>query len=157
MLLSFVLIRFLWWKRTDTCMQFQELFLQKSTTSQILLFLGVEISKWSPFMTSNLMQHYIFWVPNNYFIFQNTFQELFFWWSFGFDICWKTISNVDILCTHVCTISISWLHYLNLHSYFNVFKAYMHLLNFLLKIFCNVLFTQFVTRLREVQIERCKG
>lgn len=66
-------------------------------------------------------------------------------------------SNVDILCTHVCTISISWLHYLNLCSYFSVFKAYMHLLNFLFQIFCNVLFTQFVMRLKEVRIERCKG
>jgi hypothetical protein len=120
-------------------------------------FLGVEISNWSPFMTSNLKQHYIFWMRSNSFIFQNTFQEKKFWWSFGFDICWKNINNVDILCTHVCTITISWLHYLNLCSYFSVFEAYMHPLNFLFQIFCNVLLTHFVIKLREVQIERCKG
>jgi hypothetical protein len=102
-------------------------------------FLGVEISKWSPFMTSNFMQHYIFWMPNNCFIFQNPFQEIFSVWSFGFDICWKNIRNVDILCTHVCIISISGLHYLC--TYFSVFWAYMHLLNFIFQMFCNVLFT----------------
>ncbi len=63
-------------------------------------FLGVEISNWSPFMTSNLMQHYIFWVRNNSFIFQNTFQEKTFGEVLALIFVGKILTML-IYCVHM--------------------------------------------------------
>jgi len=63
-------------------------------------FLGVEISEWSPFMTSNFMQHYIFWMPNNCFIFQNPFQEIFLFEVLALIFVGKILGML-IYCVHM--------------------------------------------------------